>query len=62
LFDLLRPVSHGNGFNESHRSGKLLAYGLIINPGINQGFVDILMAQEFLQGGDGHALIDEQSR
>jgi hypothetical protein len=44
----------GKAFNLSHRRGKLLLNGFIINPSIDQGFVDILMTQEFLQGGDAY--------
>jgi hypothetical protein len=44
----------------SHGCGELTTNRFIMNAGIDQGFVNILMAQEFLQGGDGHAIIDQK--
>ena len=65
MFDFcvsLGPVSHSNGFNLVHGCSELGIDRLIIDAGVQEGLVDMLMPEEFLQRENGHALVDEQRR
>ena len=54
------PICDGDTFNLSHSVRELLTDGFIEKSGINQGHIDVPMAQELLQRGNWHAVIDQQ--
>ena len=55
------PVRNRNSFNACHGRRKVIANGLIVYVGIDHGIAYLLMTKEFLQGSDGHSLIDQKS-
>ena len=53
------PICDSDTFNLDHSGRELLTERFIENSGINQGHIDVPMAQELLQRGNRHAVIDQ---
>ena len=55
----LRPLLNGNCLQAGHSRLELLIEGFIINMCIALGHVQVLVAEQFAEGSNRHATIDE---